>query len=243
MTNSKKVGILDLLILILRHKRFFIISMLVISVCAVILSMMATKYYTATAVILPPKQDMSSGLGSLLSDLPVSGLLKSFDLLGRSNTDQFMSILSSRRIAESAIDRFDLIRYYGFKKQKKYYIENVIKAFNKSFKLSQDDHDNISIAVTDTSPRLAYEIANFLVSELDKINFELSKERAKNSRLFFEDRLKVIQTDLDSATKKFTEFQIANSYIDLDAQVRASIDALARIEGEKLGLDLQIAEL
>jgi uncharacterized protein involved in exopolysaccharide biosynthesis len=243
MDEPRKVGLLDLLIILLERKWFFIISMLVFCAAGVGISMVATKYYTATAVIMKPAQKIPSGLGSLLGkELPVSGLLKSMDL-GGGDLDNFMSILQSGRLAKKVIDRFNLVHYYGFEKLKKYYMEDVVKQFHKSVKMLENDYGNIEVSVVDSSPAMAADIANFMVYELDTITYLMGKESARNSRIFFEERLAVIRHDQDSASRQFTKFQTENNYIELEQQTKSSIEALAQFEAQKMTIDLEIAQL
>ncbi|HUI93323.1 MAG TPA: Wzz/FepE/Etk N-terminal domain-containing protein [Chitinivibrionales bacterium] len=243
MDEPKKIGLLDLLIILLERKWFFIISMLLFCAAGVIISMVSAKYYTATAVIMKPEQKLPSGIGSLLGkELPVSGLLKSMDL-GGADVDNFLSILQSGRLAGKAVDRFNLVHYYGFDKLKKYYPEDVVKRFHKSVKVTEDKYENIEVSVVDSSPAMAAAVANFIVCELDTITYQLGKESARNSRIFFEDRLALIKRDLDSASKQFTKYQTENNYIELEQQTKSSIEALAQFEAQKMTIDLEIAQL
>lgn len=243
MDEPRKVGLLDLVIILLERKWFFIISMLVFCIAGVGISKVLTKYYTAKAVIMKPAQKLPSGLGSLLGkELPVSGLLKSMDL-GQAESDFLLSILQSGRLAGKTIDRFNLVHYYGFDKLKKYYIEDVVKTFHKSVKVFENDYGNIEVSVVDTSPAMAANIANFMVCELDTITYQLGKESARNSRIFFEERLAIIKHDLDSASRQFTRFQTENNYIELEQQTKSSIEALAQFEAQKMAIDLEIAQL
>jgi tyrosine-protein kinase Etk/Wzc len=239
----KKIGLLDLVIILLERKWLFIVSLLVFSVAGVIISLCLPKYYTAKAIIMKPAKKMP-GLGSLIGkEATASGLLKSLDVAGGSDADNFISILKSRRLAEKVIDRFDLIHAYRFDKRKKYYIEDVLKALDRNIGALENDFGNIEVAATDSSPSQAAAMVNFMVCELDTITYQLSKESARNSRIFFEDRLSVIKHDLDSASRAFADFQIENKYIDLEQQVKSSIEQVASFEGRKMGLDLEIAQL
>jgi len=245
MNNNepKKIGLLDLLIAILERKWFFIISMIIFCVVGVIYSLCLTKYYTAKAVIMKPIQKYPTGLSSLLGkDLPISGLLKSLDLSG-SDVDNFLSILLSRRLSENVIEHFNLIKYYGFHKKKKFFIEDVIKQFNKTIKVQENKYGNIEIFVTDSNPKIAADIANYMLFQLDSIVYILAKESAKNSRIFFEERLNIIKCNLDSAAKRLVTFQRENNYIELEQQTKSSIEALARVEAEKMAIDIEIAQL
>jgi Capsule polysaccharide export protein len=241
---EKKISLLDVLIIVLEKKTTFIISMLVFCCAGVTISLLATKYYAASAVIMKPAQKMSPALGSLLGkDLPVSGLLKSMDLFGSNDLDQFLGVLNSRRLAEKTIVQFNLAHHYGFDKNKMFYLEDVVRTFQKTTHISEDHFGNIEISVTDTSPEMAADLANYMVVQLDSIMYILSKESAKNSRMFFAERLGIIKTDLDSASRAFTNFQIQNNYINLDAQVKSTIEALAGLEAQKIAVEMEMEQI
>ena len=242
--SDSKISFLDLLIIILEKKTAFVASMLVFCCAGVVISLLMTKYYSATAVIMKPAQKMSPALGSLIGkDLPVSGLLKSMDLFGSNDLDQFLGVLNSRRLAERTIAQFNLAHHYGFDKSKKYYIEDIVRTFQKATSVAEDHFDNIEISVTDTSPEMAANLANYMVLQLDSITYALSKESAKNSRMFFAERLAIIKADLDSASHAFTDFQIQNNYINLDAQVKSTIEALAGLEAQKIAIEMEMEQI
>lgn len=236
-------GMLDLLIVLVERKWLFVAGVVAFCVAGLVISLLMPRYYTATAVIMKPAPKMP-GLGSLISkELPVSGILKSMDLGGGSDADNFLSVLESRRMAEIVLRRFDLVRHYGFNKMKKYYIEDLLKAFHRNTKIVENDYGNIEVAVTDSSPGMAADIANFMLLELDTITYRLAKESARNSRVFFEERLALIRQDLDTAAQRLTEFQTKNNYIDLEHQTKSSVEALAQFEAQKMALDLEISQL
>lgn len=239
----KKVGLLDLVIILLERKWLFVLSLLAFSIAGVIASYCLPKSYSAKAVIMRPEKKMP-GLGSLLGkESSASGLLKSLDVTGGSGADNFISILKSRRLAEKVIDRFNLVHEYRFDKRKKYYFEDVLKAFSRNVGVLENDLGNIEVTAADSSPERSAAMANFMVNELDTITYQLSQESARNSRIFFEDRLTIIKHDLDSASRAFADFQMENKYIDLEQQVKSSIEQVAEFEGRKMGLDLEIAQL
>jgi len=154
-----------------------------------------------------------------------------------------LSILTSRRLADSVVRKFDLIHDYGFDKRRQFYYEDVLKTLYRNVDIVENDYGNIEITVTDSSPAQAAAMANFMACRLDTIVSQLSKESARNSRLFFEDRLGIIKRDLDSAGRSLVKFKTDNKYIDLEQQVKSSIEVMAQLEGQKMALDLQIAQM
>ncbi len=234
------VGLLDIILILLNRKFFLLIGLLIVSVSAVVTTVfIMRKSYTATAVLLPPKSNSSSALGSLAGDLPISGLLRSMDIFGKEDNKKFEAILESRTMAEAVINRFDLIRYYKFNRKKTYYIEDVIKSFYKCYAVEEDHLDNLTVTVKDKNPEMAAAMVNFIVDKLDTMSFELSKQGAKGSRIFFEERLRLMTATLDSVHHRMADFQIKNNMIDLDEQVKATVEALSGIEAEAMATNIE----
>jgi tyrosine-protein kinase Etk/Wzc len=242
MVVEKKVSFLDLVEILLEKKWLLAAITILFTIAGFAISSIMTKYYTATATVLQPKQKIAGGLNSLLSELPMSGMMKGMNFLGQSDEEQFLNILQSRRLADKAIEKFNLIHRYSFDKQKKYYYETVIKTFHKNMAVVENKYDNIEVSFTDSNPEFAAQMTNFIILQLDTINFTISKESARNSRQFFEERLDLIKTDLDSASQRLARYQVANNYIDLEQQVKSSIEALSQIEAQKMGIDLEIEQ-
>jgi len=243
MVEEKKISIFDLIIILLKKKWLLFIVTILFTGFGFFISSIMTKYYTATATILQPKKKIADGLGSLLSELPMGGMLKNMDFLGQNDIDQFLNILQSRRLADKTILRFDLINRYNFGKKKKFYYENVIKLFHKNVTILENKYDNIEISYTDSNPEFAATVTNYIITQLDTINYLLAKESAKNSRQFFGERLNLIKTDLDSASQRFAQFQIDHNYIDLEQQVKSSIEAVSQVEAQKMSVDLEIEQI
>ncbi len=239
--QEKKISIVDLLLLLLEYKKFLIGGMAFISVAAVVTVLLLPEYFTAQAVLLPSSgMSMNNPMSSVLGDLPLN-MMKSFDFLdGGSDNDQLLSILESRRLAEKAIDKYDLITRYKFHKKKKYYIEDVIRRFNKDFSVTETDLKNLSLSFTDKNPGFSAELLNYLIGELDSINSEISRNNARNTRQFFERRVAIVKAAMDSAHQRFADFQQEHNYIDLEKQVGASIDALSKVEAQILSSDINL---
>ncbi len=240
--QDKKVSIIDLLVILSERKRFFIICMTLISVTAVIISLLLPKYYTSNACLLPSSSTSTIGnpLSALLGDLPLNNMMESFDFLSGSDNDQLLAILESRRLAEKVIARFDLATRYKFKKKKQYFLEDVLRQFNKNYDVSENDLKNITIGFTDSNPEFSAQVVNYIIEALDSMNSEVSRNNAKNTRLFFENRLSIVKHDMDSAHQRFAAFQEKHNYLDLEQQVISSIEALSKVEAQILSNDINM---
>lgn len=245
MDRKGSLSILDLILVLMERKVFVLVFMGIVSTAAIILTLVLPKSYSAKAVILPPATNqMSLPLGSLAGgDAVVSNLMRSLNLFGAGGgTDQLLSILDSRKLADRAIRKFDLETHYKFR-GKKYFPEDVIRAFHLNLKVKENDFGNIEVSFMDKSPDRAYKMANFIVEQLDSINYQIAKEHAGYSRRFFEERLLRIKSDLDTAHNRFAKFKLANNYLDLEKQIESTVDVLAGIETERMSLELEIDQL
>jgi Capsule polysaccharide export protein len=234
------IGVLDYLLLIARHKIMFLIIMVFFIAAGIVYSLSLTKLYRSRAVIFTSKTQTQFPLSSLMSSLPIGDLKNGLNFLEEKNNDLLLSILQSRKMAEMVINRFDLPARYGFLKAKKYFLEDVIKQFSKNVFITEDKYSNISICVTDTSPQTSADMANFMVNELNLRSYELSRENARNSRVFFAERLATIKQALDSVTEQFTQFKMHNNVFDLEQQTKNAINALSELEAQREEIDLKI---
>jgi len=241
----RKLSILDFALILVERKRFLLVSMTLVSIGAVILTLFVLRVkYSATAVVMPPRQTYSSPLGSLLSGMPFDGLLQqSFGMLNGDAGETYLSILGSRRLAEKVIEKFNLVDRYGFRKKRKYYFEDVLKKFNKNVDASQGDLGTISISVRDTSPEACAAMANFIVEQLDDVNYQITRSRAHFQRTFFENRLSDIRRDLDSVHVRFAKFKTEHSYLDLETQLSATIQTIAELEASAMMVDMEMEVL
>ena len=234
------ISMLDYVLLIARHKIIFLIIMIFFSTTGLVYGLSLKKLYRAQAVIFTQKNQDQFQLGSIMSSLPIRDLKSNFNFLEEKNNDLLLSILQSRKMAESVINRFDLANRYGFLKSKNYYIEDVIKQLSKNVSITEDKYSNIDICVTDTNPQNAADMANFMVNELNLRSYELSRDNAKSSRVFFAQRIASIKRSLDSVTEQMTQFKMHNNIFDLEQQTKNAINALSELEAKREEIDLQI---
>ena len=132
-------------------------------------SLLSHKIYESTASILPPEDTMNSGNTSALSRLSseYSSLLPGLAETS-SPSDIINAMLKSDRMAQDIINNFNLKERY--KQKYRIYMKRKL-AKNTDISISKENV--ISITVLDTDPQIAADIANFYVSNLDKMNAEL----------------------------------------------------------------------
>jgi capsule polysaccharide export protein KpsE/RkpR len=201
------------------------------------------KGYEATAKLMPPETGPGGG-AALMAALATrgAGMFNGLagDLLGvKGNGPVFVEILESRTVADRLIDEFQLSREYRTTK-----IEYTRKQLEAHTKISEDRKSGvITITVTSRDPGRAAAIAQAYVAELDRLVSQLSTSSARRERIFLEERLTTVKSDLDSAATQFSEFASKNTAIDIPAQGRAMVEAAATLQGQLIAAEAEASGL
>jgi uncharacterized protein involved in exopolysaccharide biosynthesis len=193
------------------------------------------KRYKAITSIMPPDQQgsgamllaalagRSGGLGSLGS---LAGGLFS----GRPTTALYENLLESGTVGGHLIDRFHLQQLYHT-----HYRFSTAKQLARFTTITDDKKSGvITIAVQDTDPVRARDLAQGYLDELNNLLTRTSTSSAHQERIFIESRLHSVGADLEQAQLAFSEFSSKNSTIDIKEQTRGLVDAGARVQGELL---------
>ncbi len=227
MSDSEQSFLIALLRLVRRWQRFILINVSIITLAALVISLLLTKTYRAEARILGGRSGLGElGLASLIQDLPFEGL----GLIPQADkTLQYLAILSSRTVMMNIVEKFDL--------QKRYETPNWEKtlkrlADNVSFEVNPDE--TISVFVIDESPHVAAEMANAFVRQLDSVNIQLRVQKARDNREFLEARLTQCKADLASAEQRLKEFQETYGVIEVTEQARAAIQTISELQAQVL---------
>ncbi|MBI1735077.1 MAG: hypothetical protein HYR51_07890 [Candidatus Rokubacteria bacterium] len=233
------VGLLDYLVVLWRGRWLVIgFSFTVVVAMMVYMSFFAPFTYLATASLLPPKETGTSGLlggllgaaGDLATQLP--GLSASST---SPNRDQFLGVLRSRRVAIAVIDKFKLRERYELP-----VTDDTIVALAKRTDVLVDREGVITVSATDTDPHVAAAMANFFVSELDRLVTQYNTSEAGRTRAFMTLQLAKAKAGLGESEDQIRAFQEKNRAIVLQDQTRGAIDVVARLKGEIMAAEVQL---
>ncbi len=197
----------------------------------VLTTFLLTARYTSTTRLMPPDNPAESPLSIQLASVAAShgfGQIAPELIGGKTASDVFVGILSSRTVQNQIIEQFDLKRVYGCRQ-----MDDARGTLASRVEFSIDRKNQfITISVTDNSPQLAADIAKAYVDQLNSLVSDLSTSSARRERLFLESRLAQVNQDLETAEKEFSQFASKNSAIDIGVQGRAMVEAAANIQGQ-----------
>jgi len=203
----------------------------------------AWKYpkFDSTVQIMPPDGG-PSGLAAIIPALSKSPGLAGLagDLMGSKTTGAvFTKVLESRTVSDHLIERFNLRKHYGIQ----FWEDTRLKLAKRTVIADDKKSGVITITVSDHDPRLAMDLANGYVEELDGVMAKVSTSAARRERIFIEQRLGEETRSLQEAEQQFSQFASANMALDVPEQMKVTVEAAARLQGELIATRAQLEGL
>lgn len=217
---------------VLYRWRWFVvfITFLTTGMASYIAFQVLLPYYLSTSKVMMPVNSSGNSLAQALAGRGASAAVSS--LLGGATGDytRYLSILNSRSLREAVIRKFDLVKHYAINTgNPREDWEDVFDALDGNLDIRIDEkEENLAINVYDTDPNYAADIANFMTQELNRRNAELISNNAKNNRSYVERRYLASQNALDSLHNVRQQFQEKYGVIELDTQLEAYYQELAK---------------
>jgi uncharacterized protein involved in exopolysaccharide biosynthesis len=188
-----EINLLDLLIVLAKHKKMIAKVTLAAALLAVGISLMMQNIYTSTAKILPPQQSQSSA-GAMLSQLGGLAGMAGSSLGIKNPNDLYVAMLKSRNVMEKIIKRFELQKVYEQET-----LTGTLKVLEGSTAISSGKDGVITVEADDKDPQLAANLANAYIEELNKLMQTFSLTDASQKRTFFEQQLRQTKNKLTDA--------------------------------------------
>ena len=199
-------------------------------VLSVIIAFLIPNKYESTARLMPPDSKGESGaiLAALMGKAPGLSALAG-DFMGVKNSGAlYVDLLRSRTVQEHIVDRFDLQKVYW-----KRYKQDARTLLDKRTDITEDRKSGtIALTVTDRDPQRARDIAQDYVEQLNRLLSQVNTSAARRERIFIEERMTSVKSDLEDAEKQFSAFASKNATLDMTEQAKAMVTAGASLQGE-----------
>ncbi len=235
-SEQNKVDIFSYLTVLVSYRRFIFLNFVGVCVIVAVISFFLPRWYRATTTILPPQtESFSLGMASSLLGA-ASGLGSSYSLpLMATPSDVFAAILKSRTVTESVVEKESLMTVYHMKSE-----DAAIKELSSRMSVNVTSEGLITLSYEDRDRNRAADVANCLVQQLDQVNRQTSTSKAKNARIFIEERLAQTQKDLRSAEENLQKFQEENKTLVLDDQMKSAIQKAADLKAEMVTSEIEL---
>lgn len=210
-------------------------------VLSVIVAFLIPTKYESTARIMPPESKGETGaiLAALVGKAPGISALTG-DLMGVKNSGAlYADLMRSRTVQEHIVDRFDLQKVYWIR-----YIQDTRKLLDKRTDITEDRKSGvIAVTVADRSPQRARDIAQAYVEGLNRLLSQVNTSSARRERIFIEERMASVKSDLEDAEKQFGAFASKNTTLDMTEQAKAMVAAGANLQGQMIAAQAELEGL
>jgi uncharacterized protein involved in exopolysaccharide biosynthesis len=194
---------------------------------SVVMAISLPNQYSSTASFIPPSSSGNSSAAALASQLAAVG---GGGLLGaaKSTGDLYAGILGSRSIAEKLIQRFDLKKAYGAKRE-----SDAVKSLAAHTVVLADTKSGIlTVTVTDKSPERARDLANGYLDALRETNGRLALTESSQRRFFFDQQLAKEKNDLADAEVELKKVEEQTGFIAPAGQTSAEIQTITQTRAQ-----------
>jgi capsular polysaccharide biosynthesis protein len=131
--------------------------------------------FESTVVMFPTSSNSISK--ALLSDNP--GAKQDILEFGEdAQTEQMLQILNSSKIRGRVVKKFDLMRHYGIDQGSAFKNTRLQREYERNITFKRTEFMAVKIAVLDTDPQMAADIANSIADLLDSVKNDMQRDRA-----------------------------------------------------------------
>jgi tyrosine-protein kinase Etk/Wzc len=235
-----EVNLLDYWRVLVKRRKMIGVLCLSAVLIALVVSLLMPKIYESTATLLPQLESKEAGgLGALLAATGAGGAAQGLGIslpgMSATPTDIFVAMLKSRIMADEVIKKFNLMELYDKKM-----MQDARKTLEDNTRITVSKEKVIKIMVEAKNPQLAADMANFYVSNLERLNQTVNVSKAGQNRAFIERRLAETQVSLVKAEEVLKDFQTQNKTVAVEAQSKAMIEAAAMIQGQITAQEVQL---
>lgn len=247
LQGDEEINLLDYFIVILKRKKIILCGTLCVVLAVTIIVFTMSNKFQAEVRFLPPPQSSSSNLASaMLSSLGVAGVsgLAGSLLGGNAPGDMYVGLLNSRTVLDKIIDRFDLMTRYKtwINRILPYKREDCRKKLTSNIMFAETDDKSgiVSLAILDEDPKVAADMANSFLNEMEHLYKFMAVTEASKRKLFYEGQLKAAKENLANAENDMKNYQEKTGVLQVDAQAQAVIQGDAALRAQIAAKEVEI---
>ena len=207
------------------------------AVASIVISLLLPNWYRAeTRLLLAGRTSAGLLSGLLASQLSPTAS----SLLGGlvSDYQRQLTILNSRTLRDSVINKFDLINVYDLA-DAEFPLFEARKVLSENVDFVVDNEFNyLSLLVYDTDPQRAADMANFIAEELNRVTIQLASQTAGTFRQVAEELYDSVEENLDSVLTTLRDLQQRTGIMDLPTQGAAFMEGLIGLR-----MEIQLVEI
>lgn len=240
--QEDEIDLFELFEVLKKHWKLIIIFPILVAVIVAGYSLTMPNYYKSSGTIFVHSSSGSGALSSLMSSIPMAGLM---GLGGGGGGANYLTVyLKSVTMSDYIIKRFGIATHpaivgenYQPDPSKPIIYDNLLKNMEKIVTVDNDAKTGlITISAETMSATTSAEIVTAYIERLDKF----SKGPQKEKRIFIEKQLDKIGKELEVAENEYKVFQDKYKLFSLDKQTAAQIDKMAQLESQRVSSNISL---
>lgn len=206
----------------MKNKWLIGIFTFIVSVLAIVISLLLPLWYAGTAQIIRPQSQILN-MNSIQ--------MQTMNLFGAADgpTNRYLSILNSRLLKEKVCKKYNLQEAY---KQKG--MDKTVLKFEDNYDVELGDENQLMITVFDRDQQRVADMANYVVFLLDSINTSLNSKYGSQERVFIEGQLQGIMDSLNVLEKEFLFFMNENNVLSIEDQMKTEVEFATELKYQLL---------
>lgn len=228
----------DLIRHIFRNIRRIAIVTILVTVVAVVVSLMLPNEFRSAANLMPANTP-AIGLDLLTRSSGLGGLASNLLRTRSSEFDRFLVLLETHTVKKRVIDQFNLIEVYDTGGNQ-FPLIDAMKRLDANTNFETFEEGNMLIEVWDEDPTRAKEMTDFYVQLINEYNIELSTSEATKFKEFIGDKYSEVMASVDSLQRRTVEFQREYGVIELNTQASEYLGAITAITAQLYEAELKL---
>lgn len=235
--EEDEIDLFELFGVLKKHYKLVLIMPLIVAILVALYSLTMPNYYKSSATLYV--QSKSGGLSSVLSSIPMAGMLG----LGQiSDSGYLEAFLKSNTMSGIIIQKFGIATNTAIvgpnpKPASDVKYDDLLNTVNKTVSIGNDAKSGlITISAETMDANLSAQITNSYIEHLTRF----ANEPQRKKLLFLSEQLAQVTKDLNEAQESLKKFQDENKMFTLEEYAKSIVERMTKLQTEKFSTEVSM---
>lgn len=235
--EEDEIDLFELFGVLKKHYKLVLIMPLIVAILVALYSLTMPNYYKSSATLYV--QSKSGGLNSVLSSIPMAGMLG----LGQSSDSGYLeAFLKSNTMSGIIIQKFGIATNTAIvgpnpKPASEVKYDDLLNIVNKTVSIGNDAKSGlITISAETMDANLSAQITNSYIEHLTRF----ANEPQRKKLLFLSEQLAQVTKDLNEAQESLKKFQDENKMFTLEEYAKSIVERMTKLQTEKFSTEVSM---
>lgn len=235
--EEDEIDLFELFGVLKKHYKLVLIMPLIVAILVALYSLTMPNYYKSSATLYV--QSKSGGLSSVLSSIPMAGMLG----LGQSSDSGYLeAFLKSNTMSGIIIQKFGIATNTAIvgpnpKPASDVKYDDLLNTVNKTVSIGNDAKSGlITISAETMDANLSAQITNSYIEHLTRF----ANEPQRKKLLFLSEQLAQVTKDSNEAQESLKKFQDENKMFTLEEYAKSIVERMTKLQTEKFSTEVSM---